>query len=54
MAPEMHTMGGKIGLDPEMEIGDDEQALGVLYHERRAVTDKFKSHNGLTYPFWGW
>ena len=25
MAPEMHAMGGKVGLDPEMEIGNDER-----------------------------
>ena len=48
------SMRGEIGLDPEMEVGNDEQALGVLDDKRRAVPDKLQFHNGFTYPFWGW
>ena len=54
VAFEMHSMRGEIGLDPEMEVGNDEQALGVLDDKRRAVPDKLQFHNGFTYPFWGW
>ena len=54
VALEMQAMCGKVGLDPEMEVGNNEQALGVLNDKRRAIFDKFQFHNGLTYPFWGW
>ena len=53
-APEMHTMGCKVGLDAEMEVGDDEVALLSHYHKCRTIAEKFKVHSALTNPFWGW
>src|SRR5208337_5567588 len=53
-APEMQPVRTEVGLDPEVEVGDDEQALFSFDHERRAITDKFQFHNSLTNPFWGW
>jgi hypothetical protein len=53
-APEVQAMGRKVGLDPEMEVSDNEQTLLPFHHQCRPIADKFKIHNDLTYPFWGW
>jgi hypothetical protein len=53
-APEMEPVHCKVGLDAEVEIGNNKIPLFSRNDQRRAVANKFQVHNGFTNPFWGW